>query len=160
MPVLSRFASRRFCALVLVLVSIPAEAQDTPKPEPTADERLAKVETDVKDAAVAGHNAWMLTSSALVLFMTAPGLAMFYSGLVRKKNVLSVMMQCVFLMGLITLVWGTYGYSLAFGGANPYIGDMSHLFMKGVQRHYDPSTNSVVTPMCADVGVASPVPVL
>ena len=62
----------------------------------------------------------MLTSSALVLFMTAPGLAMFYGGLVRKKNVLSVMMQCVFLMGLMTVIWGLYGYSLAFGGvANP-----------------------------------------
>ena len=60
----------------------------------------------------------MLTSSALVLFMTAPGLAMFYSGLVRKKNVLGVMMQCVFLMGLMTVIWGLYGYSLAFGGSN------------------------------------------
>ena len=58
----------------------------------------------------------MLTSSALVLFMTAPGLAMFYGGLVRKKNVLGVMMQCMFLMGLMTVVWGIYGYSLAFGG--------------------------------------------
>ena len=58
----------------------------------------------------------MLTSSALVLFMTAPGLAMFYGGLVRKKNVLGVMMQCIFLMGLMTVIWGLYGYSLAFGG--------------------------------------------
>ena len=58
----------------------------------------------------------MLTSSALVLFMTAPGLAMFYCGLVRKKNVLGVMMQCIFLMGLMTVIWGLYGYSLSFGG--------------------------------------------
>ena len=62
-------------------------------------------------AEVAGHTAWMLTSSALVLFMTAPGLAMFYGGLVRKKNVLGVMMQCVFLMGLMTVIWALYGYS-------------------------------------------------
>ena len=56
----------------------------------------------------------MLTSCALVLFMTAPGLALFYSGLVRKKNVLGVMMQCIFLMGLMTVVWALWGYSLAF----------------------------------------------
>ncbi|HUG92050.1 MAG TPA: hypothetical protein VML55_14520, partial [Planctomycetaceae bacterium] len=59
--------------------------------------------------------AWMLVSSALVLMMTAPGLALFYCGLVRKKNVLSVMMQCVFLMGLMSVVWALWGYSLAFG---------------------------------------------
>src|SRR5262249_21502711 len=81
---------------------------------------LAKVESSVTDAATAGHNAWMLTSSALVLFMTAPGLAMFYGGLVRKKNVLGVMMQCLFLLGLLTVVWGLYGYSLAFRGAAPH----------------------------------------
>src|SRR5210317_887472 len=74
-------------------------------------------------AALAGHNAWMLTCSALVLFMTAPGLAMFYGGLVRRKNVLSVMMQCVFLMGLMTVIWATYGYSLAFGGDGGWVGN-------------------------------------
>ena len=77
---------------------------------------MTEMDAEIGDAALAGHNAWMLTSSALVLFMTAPGLAMFYSGLVRKKNVLGVMMQCVFLMGLMTVIWGLYGYSLAFGG--------------------------------------------
>jgi Amt family ammonium transporter len=81
--------------------------------------------------------AWMLTSSALVLMMTAPGLAMFYSGLVRKKNVLGVMMQCVFLMGLMSVVWALWGYSLAFGGAdaetgNPYIGNLDYVLLKGV----------------------------
>ena len=64
-----------------------------------------------------GDNAWMLTSSALVLMMTGPGLAMFYGGLVRRKNVLSVIMQCVFLMGLMSVIWALWGYSLAFGGA-------------------------------------------
>jgi Amt family ammonium transporter len=75
----------------------------------------------------------MLMSSALVLSMTGPGLAMFYGGLVRKKNVLSVLMQCLFLMGLMTVVWGTIGYTLAFGGSQPWIGNMDHLFMKGVE---------------------------
>jgi len=110
------------------------------------EERVTKAEGDVKAAALAGHNAWMLTSSALVLFMTAPGLAMFYSGLVRKKNVLGVMMQCVFLMGLMTVIWGTYGYSLAFGGADKFIGNGEYLFMNNVQRHLNES-GSVDTPM-------------
>ena len=57
---------------------------------------------------------------------------MFYGGLVRKKNVLSVMMQCLFLMGLMTVIWGLWGYSLAFGGSNLYIGDLSHVFMQGL----------------------------
>ena len=80
-----------------------------------------------------GDNAWLLTSSALVLLMTAPGLAMFYAGLVRKKNVLAVMMQCVFLMGLMTVIWAVYGYSLAFGGDGGLIGNLDYLFMRGVQ---------------------------
>ncbi|MCA9025227.1 MAG: ammonium transporter [Planctomycetaceae bacterium] len=74
----------------------------------------------------------MLTSSALVLMMTAPGLALFYGGLVRKKNILGVMMQCIFLMGLMTVVWALWGYSLAFGGTSPYVGNFDHLLLKGV----------------------------
>jgi len=77
-------------------------------------------------------NAWMLVSSALVLFMTAPALALFYGGLVRRKNVLSVLMQCVFLMCVMTVVWAVYGYSLVFGGKGPWIGDGRYLFMRGV----------------------------
>ena len=70
-----------------------------------------------------GDNAWVLTSAALVLMMTGPGLALFYCGLVRKKNVLSVMMQCVFLMCLMSVIWALYGYSLVFGGDRAWIGD-------------------------------------
>jgi len=91
-----------------------------------------------------GDHAWMLTSAVLVLFMTAPGLAMFYSGLVRKKNVLGVMMQCFTLMGLMTIVWAVYGYSLSFGGTasdpasgySPWIGNGEFLFMKNVQPEF------------------------
>jgi Amt family ammonium transporter len=87
-----------------------------------------------ESATRAANNAWMLTSSALVLFMTAPGLALFYSGLVRRKNVLGVMMQCLFLMGLMTTVWGLYGYSLAFGASGtPWIGNADYLFLEGVK---------------------------
>ena len=70
-----------------------------------------------------GDVAWMLVSTMVVIVMTIPGLALFYGGLVRKKNVLGVMMQCVFLMGLMTILWATYGYSLAFGGDGKYIGN-------------------------------------
>jgi hypothetical protein len=111
-----------------------------------------------ESAALAGHNAWMLTCCALVLFMTAPGLALFYGGLVRKKNVLGVMMQCFFLMGLMTVLWALYGYTLAFGGSfddlmaegsvsNPYIGNLDPLFMNGIERFWDEETNSPHTPM-------------
>lgn len=103
--------------------------------------------SDVEQAALAGHNAWMLTSTALVLFMTAPGLAMFYGGLVRKKNVLGVMMQCLFLMGLMTVLWALYGYSLSFGEGGPYLGNADYLFMEGVQRTWDEATGGPVTPM-------------
>lgn len=135
---------------------------DEEGPPPTIESRVEKLEkVDVPGAALAGHNSWMLTCSALVLFMTAPGLAMFYSGLVRKKNVMGVMMQCLFLMGLLTVVWGVYGYSLSFGGApgetgyTPYIGNADFIGMKNVQRQLvvtvDPETKKetkeVITPM-------------
>ena len=74
--------------------------------QPVFAQTLEDVAAKADEAALAGHNAWMLTSCALVLFMTAPGLAMFYGGLVRKKNVLGVMMQCLFLMGLMTVICG------------------------------------------------------
>jgi len=81
----------------------------------------------------AGDNAWVLTSSALVLFMTAPALALFYCGLVRKKNVLGVMMQCICLMCIMTVLWALYGYTLVFGGDGAWIGDSRYLFMKGAE---------------------------
>ncbi|MEZ6055799.1 MAG: ammonium transporter [Planctomycetaceae bacterium] len=84
-----------------------------------------------------GNIAWMLVSSALVLMMTAPGLAMFYGGLVRKKNILGVMMQCIFLMGLMSVVWAGWGYSLSFGGTNPYVGNFDHVLLKGVLPYWD-----------------------
>jgi Amt family ammonium transporter len=74
----------------------------------------------------------MLVCSALVLMMTAPGLALFYGGLVRKKNILSVMMQCVFLMGLMSMLWAVVGYSWAFGGSSPYLGNFDHVCLRGV----------------------------
>jgi Amt family ammonium transporter len=88
----------------------------------------------------------MLISSALVLMMTAPGLALFYCGLVRKKNVLGVMMQCFFLMGILSMVWALWGYSLAFGtdGFGSMLGGGQYLFLKGVLPTWDSSTGAVV----------------
>jgi Amt family ammonium transporter len=80
----------------------------------------------------AGDTAWMLTATALVLFMTIPGLALFYAGMVRAKNVLSVLMQCFAITALMTILWALYGYSIAFGGEGAYWGGLSKLFLRGV----------------------------
>src|SRR3569832_1721042 len=82
---------------------------------PDLNTRLSTIEASVKSAQSAGDNAWMLVSAALVLMMTGPGLALFYGGLVRRKNVLSTMMHSFLMMGLITVIWALFGYSLAFG---------------------------------------------
>jgi Amt family ammonium transporter len=79
-----------------------------------------------------GHNAWMMTSSALVLFMTLPGLALFYGGLVRRKNVLSVMAQCLGCAGVVTILWWAVGYSLTFASGSPVLGGMKFAFLNGV----------------------------
>jgi len=81
---------------------------------------------------MAGDNSWMLTSSALVLMMTGPGLALFYGGLVRHKNVLAIMMQSFALMALITVLWALVGYSLCFGGSGPVIGNFQFAMLRGV----------------------------
>ncbi len=81
----------------------------------------------------AGDTAWMLTATALVLFMTIPGLALFYAGMVRSKNVLSVLMQCFAITALMTILWALYGYSIAFGGEGPYWGGLDKMFLKGVE---------------------------
>jgi Amt family ammonium transporter len=112
------------------------------------------MQEQVDEAKLAGHNAWMLTSTALVLFMTAPGLAMFYGGLVRKKNVLGVIMQCLFLMCLMTVIWALWGYSLAFGSGEEWIGqawigDGHFLFMNNVQRYW--TDGGPVTPMAGAI---------
>ena len=90
------------------------------------------------NAQMAGDNAWMLVSAALVLLMTGPGLALFYGGLVRKKNILGTMMQCFAMMGLVSVIWAVAGYSLAFGHGNAFIGGFEHLFLRGVSLAPNP----------------------
>jgi Amt family ammonium transporter len=88
-----------------------------------------------EEAALNGANtAWILTSTALVLFMTLPGLALFYGGLVRTKNVLSILMQCFAIAGVASILWLVLGYSLAFGEGNAWIGDLSKVMMAGIGR--------------------------
>ena len=84
------------------------------------------------DELSAGDTAWMLTATALVLFMTIPGLSLFYAGMVRSKNVLSVMMQCFAITSLMTVLWVAFGYSLAFTGDGAYWGSLEQAFLKGL----------------------------
>ena len=101
-------------------------------PPLTIEQRIAKLET-AATGINSGDNAWVLTSSALVLMMTAPGLALFYGGLVRRKNVLGTIMHSMFLMGLMSLLWVLYGYSMAFGEGNVFFGNpMQYFMLKGV----------------------------
>jgi Amt family ammonium transporter len=95
-------------------------------------ERITRLEQAVTEAKSSADNSWMLLSSALVLLMTGPGLALFYGGLVRKKNVLATMMQSFALMAIVTILWALVGYSLSFGTGNSFIGAFNHIFLRGV----------------------------
>jgi Amt family ammonium transporter len=99
---------------------------------PATQAQIAALQQAVQNAQSAGDNAWMLVSSALVLLMTGPGLALFYGGLVRKKNILGTMMQSFAMMGLVTVLWAIVGYSLAFGHGNSFFGGFEHVFLRGV----------------------------
>ena len=99
---------------------------------PSVDERIASLDAAVKSAQTSGDNAWMLVSCALVLLMTGPGLALFYGGLVRRKNVLGTVMHSFILMALVTVLWALVGYSLAFGEGNPFVGGFQYAFLNGV----------------------------
>jgi len=102
------------------------------QPVADLDKRLADLEKATKAAQSAGDNAWMLTSAALVLMMTGPGLALFYGGLVRRKNVLSTMMHSFAMMAVVSVIWAVVGYSIAFGEGTPFFGGLQYLFLHGV----------------------------
>src|SRR5437764_549957 len=127
-------------ALILLFAPVGCAQTGGVSPSPPTDtaERLAKLEQQVTDARSSADNAWMLTSSALVLMMTGPGLALFYSGLVRKKNVLGTVMQSFALMAVITVLWGLFSYSLSFGSGNSFFGGLENLFLRGVGAAPDP----------------------
>src|SRR5438309_747582 len=111
---------------------------------PDVAKKLEDLDKAVKNAQMAGDNAWMLTSSALVLMMTGPGLALFYGGLVRRKNVLSTMMHSFVLMAVVTVLWAIYGYSLAFAQGNVFMGGFQYLFLNGVGAAPQPDYGATI----------------
>ena len=139
------------CGAMTAGVAVAAVAQETAAPGTAAAPADAAITTGtVATAAIEtaptgtpaqaeaepvvekGDVAWMLTSTLLVLLMVVPGLALFYGGMVRSKNVLSVLVQVIAVFSLLVLLWIVYGYSLAFSGSGPWIGDLQKLFLKGV----------------------------
>jgi len=123
-------------ALLAQQAASPSEpaisAPDTAETPKVVNEKLAQLDKSVHDAQSSADNAWMLVSAALVLMMTGPGLALFYGGLVRRKNTLAIMMQSFAMMGLITVLWALVGYSLCFGGSGSFLGNFEHAFLAGV----------------------------
>ena len=122
--------------LPLLLLATPALAEDPPKVD-------------------SGDTAWMLASTALVLMMTIPGLALFYGGMVRKKNILAILMLCFVITCIVTIVWTVAGYSLAFtvgkGGLAPYVGDLSRFML-----HASPTRSPMApTPIRSSLTLAS-----
>ena len=142
LSVVKVFLSLLFVLMVggVVLGGTAAVAQTAPATTGTSDSaRLAALEKQQTDNATAiaaaqmsGDNAWMLVSAALVLMMSGPGLALFYGGLVRKKNILGTMMQTFAMMAVITVLWALVTYSLAFGSGNAFIGGLHNAFLHGV----------------------------
>src|SRR6266487_4376625 len=144
---------RAFFLVGFVALFCPLHAQtSSPSVSPSLEQRVADLEAYINNSArgadngspvtsnVAGpgpgHNAWMMTCAALVLFMTLPGLALFYGGLVRAKNVLSVLAQCFGITGLVAILWWLFGYSFVFAGgdgAGAWLGDFKkHALLNGV----------------------------
>jgi Amt family ammonium transporter len=131
--------TRWVLGLAFCLMATVALAQ-TPADRIAALEKAAAANTAATAAAQsAGDNAWMLTSAALVLMMSGPGLALFYGGLVRKKNILGTMMQTFAMMAVITVLWALVSYSLAFGEGSAFIGGLHNVFLRGVGLTPDPA---------------------
>lgn len=128
---------------VLLSVLLFSEFSFAQASSPSLDQRVADLEAYVNNSPRTGdvsfisgpgpgHNAWMMTATALVLFMTLPGLALFYGGLVRAKNVLSILAQCLGIAGLVTILWWAAGYSLVFSRGSPFLGGLKFAFFRGV----------------------------
>lgn len=129
---------RAICWMSLLALGLCSSGLAQTAPASTIDAKLAVLEAATRAAQSAGDNAWMLVSAALVLMMTGPGLALFYGGLVRRKNVLGTMMHSFVLMAVVTVIWAIYGYSLAFGQGNGFIGGFQYLFLQGVGNAPNP----------------------
>ncbi|MFZ4757841.1 MAG: ammonium transporter [Burkholderiaceae bacterium] len=124
-------------ATVLLAQAAPAEAKKDEAPAAKAEaapaeEKKAEAPAAAPPVPNKGDTAWMIVATALVILMTVPGLALFYGGLVRTKNMLSVLMQVLMVFSLVTVLWMVYGYTLTFGGAGSFFGSFDKLFLKGV----------------------------
>ena len=143
----------RCCCLLVVLFTVvlapatlfaqsatPAVTSSSPAADSSKalNDKLAQLDQRVTAAQSSADNSWMLVSAALVLMMTGPGLALFYGGLVRRKNMLATMMQSFMLMAVISVLWALVGYSLAFGGHGPVIGGFEHAMLRGVGAEPNP----------------------
>src|SRR5256885_641283 len=138
--ILALFGAVGWCAPVMAQDKPAAPAAAPAAPAPAAAPAAAPSATPAPAPTPnKGDVAWMLTSTALVLLMSVPALALFYGGLVRTKNMLSVLMQVFVGFSLITVLWCIYGYSLAFTEGNPFIGGLSRLFLNGT---FDPASGS------------------
>ena len=117
-----------------VMVTSPAHADEAKKPAVTAPAAAPAAAAPAAPALVPnkGDTAWMLVSTALVLLMTLPGLALFYGGLTRSKNILSICMQCFMVFSVITVLWALYGYSFAFTEGGAFVGGLDRLFLAGM----------------------------
>ncbi|HET8637985.1 MAG TPA: ammonium transporter [Acidobacteriaceae bacterium] len=136
----SRFSQ---CLLIFMLLSAGACFAQTAAPAATAAQ-VAQLQAQVAQAQSSADNSWMLASAAMVLLMTGPGLALFYGGLVRRKNVLSILMQCIAMMSIITVLWAVLTYSLAFDSGTAFFGGLHHLFLRGVGLAPDPDYSSTI----------------
>ena len=147
-PFRGRGASRTCLLLAVVLWSASGAFAQTAAPtdfsKATTSEKLTQLDQRVTAAQSSADNAWMLVSAALVLMMTGPGLALFYGGLVRRKNTLAIMVQSFALMALITVMWALVGYSLCFGGNGPVIGGFEHAFLRGVGADPNPDYSGTI----------------
>lgn len=129
-------------------------AASSPAAEPGLEQRVADLEAYIRNTAPSsslvgqpgpGHNGWMMVSAGLVLFMTLPGLALFYGGLVRRKNVLSVLAQCLGLAGIVTVLWWACGYSLCFSRGTPILGGLQWSFLHHVTADPNPDYGAWVS---------------
>ena len=139
----------RTCLLLAVILwgasgAFAQTAAPTDFSKASTSEKLTQLDQRVTAAQSSADNAWMLVSAALVLMMTGPGLALFYGGLVRRKNTLAIMMQSFALMALITVMWALVGYSLCFGGNGPVIGGFEHAFLRGVGADPNPDYSGTI----------------
>src|ERR1035437_4876657 len=133
--IFNRRISSRLSILGLLLLLLTASSAFAGTGALTVESRLAELEAKVNNTSGInnGDNAWLLVSSALVLMMSAPGLILFYGGLVRQKNVLGTMMHSLVLMGLVSVLWVLFGYSMVFGQGNAFCGNpWQHFLLRGV----------------------------